>query len=67
MDENYKDNCLVDRRAVSTSNPLVGDPAEFVDDEVEFRLFICPSCGTQIENEIAVATDPIIKDVEIVT
>ena len=65
-DENYKDNCLVERRPVSTSNPLVGDPAVFVDDEVEFRLFHCPGCGTQIENEIAVSTDPILKDVEIV-
>lgn len=66
-DENYKDNCLVDTRAVSTSNPLVGDPAEFVDDEVQFRLFLCPGCGTQIENEIAVSTDPILRDIEIVS
>jgi len=66
-DENYKENCLIDTREVSASNPLVGDPSEFIDDEVQFRLFICPGCGTQIENEIAVSIDPILKDIEIVT
>ena len=49
-------------RPVSDSNPLIGDPSLFVDDPVEFRLFCCPGCGTLIENEIAVATDPILRD-----
>ena len=62
LDENYKLACLQDVRPVSDSNPLIGDPSLFVDDPVEFRLFCCPGCGTLIENEIAVATDPILRD-----
>ena len=62
LDENYKLVCLQDVRPVSDSNPLIGDPSLFVDDPVEFRLFCCPGCGTLIENEIAVATDPILRD-----
>lgn len=63
---NYKEHCLKDVREVSDSNPLVGDPSLFVDDPVEFRIFLCPGCGMQMENEIAVSTDPLLKDVEIV-
>ncbi len=65
LDENYKDQCLIDRRAVSTANPLIGEAARFIDDEAQFRLFVCPGCGTQIDNEIAVATDPILRDIEV--
>ena len=65
LDGNYKLACLQDVRPVSDSNPLIGDPALFVDDAVEFRLFYCPGCGAQIENEIAVATDPILRDMAI--
>jgi len=52
---------------VQTCALPICDPSEFIDDEVQFRLFICPGCGTQIENEIAVSIDPILKDIEIVT
>ena len=65
LDANYKDACLQDVRPVSESNPLIGDPSLFVDDAVEFRLFCCPGCGAQIENEIAVATDPILRDIRV--
>ena len=65
LDANYKDACLQDVRPVSDSNPLIGDPSLFVDDPVEFRLFCCPGCGAQIENEIAVATDPILRDISV--
>lgn len=59
---NYKDGCLHENEAVQQSNPLVGDPANFIDDKVEFRRFFCPGCGAQIENEIAVAGDPVLRD-----
>jgi len=55
--------CIVDRRPIAESNPLVGDPARFIDDDVEFRQFFCPGCGTLIENEIAIARDPILADI----
>jgi N-methylhydantoinase B len=59
---NYKDCCVRENAPVSESNPLVGDPARFIDDAVEFRKFCCPGCGSLIENEIAVASDPPLAD-----
>ena len=31
-----------------------------------FRQFFCPGCGTLIENEIAVAKDPVLRDIEVI-
>jgi N-methylhydantoinase B len=63
--DNYKDVCLREDRPVSDSNPLVGDPGDFIDDAVAFRLFYCPACGSQIDNEIAVDSDPVMRDIEL--
>ncbi|MBT5675022.1 MAG: hypothetical protein HOJ07_04980, partial [Rhodospirillaceae bacterium] len=65
LSDNYKDLCLREDLPVSDSNPLVGDPADFVDDTVSFRLFHCPSCGGHIDNEIAVDSDPVMRDIEL--
>ncbi|MBI5615619.1 MAG: hydantoinase B/oxoprolinase family protein [Gammaproteobacteria bacterium] len=62
---NYKDACLREDLPVSASNPLIGDPARFIDDEVSFRRFHCPCCGAQIDNEIAVSRDPILADIHV--
>ena len=65
LSDNYKDACLRENLPVSDSNPLVGDPKDFIDDAVEFRLFYCPACGSQIDNEIAVESDPVMRDIEL--
>jgi N-methylhydantoinase B len=65
LSANYKDGCLREDSPVSASNPLVGDPRLFVDDDVAFRRFYCPGCGAEIENEIAVERDPPLRDIEI--
>lgn len=62
---NYKDHCLREDHPVSASNPLIGDPLQFIDDPVAFRQFCCPGCGTQIDNEIAVERDPVLCDIAI--
>jgi N-methylhydantoinase B len=62
---NYKDACLREDLPVSASNPLIGDPARFIDDAVSFRRFHCPCCGAQIDNEIAVSRDPILADIHV--
>jgi acetone carboxylase gamma subunit len=33
----------------------------------QFRQFCCPGCGLAIENEIAVAEDPVLHDVQLAT
>ena len=52
---------------IQAANPLVGDPARFIDPLPQFRQFCCPNCGLLIENEIAVAEDPLLRDVEILS
>ena len=61
----YKDGCIREDRHIATSNPLVGEPDRFIDDAVEFRQFWCPGCGALIENEIAVAGDPVLEDLSL--
>ncbi len=62
---NYKDRCIRDDRPVSAANPLIGDPSLYIDDAVAFRQFFCPGCGAEIDNEIAVARDPLLVDITI--
>jgi hypothetical protein len=63
--DNYKDHCLMEVRPVSHAVPLSGDPHRYIDADPEFRQFFCPGCGALIENEIAVSTDPILRDITI--
>ncbi|HEY2337409.1 MAG TPA: acetone carboxylase subunit gamma, partial [Burkholderiales bacterium] len=63
--QNYKERCARSDLPIQASNPLVGDPRRFIDPLPQFRQFCCPSCGTLIENEIAVAEDPLLRDVEL--
>ena len=62
---NYKERCARSDLPIQASNPLVGDPRRFIDPLPQFRQFSCPSCGALIENEIAVAEDPLLRDVEL--
>jgi len=63
VNANYKDGCLREDHPVADSNPLIGDPARFIDDDVTFRQFFCPGCGAQIDNEIAVTKDDVLADI----
>ncbi|MDQ5848044.1 MAG: hydantoinase B/oxoprolinase family protein, partial [Pseudomonadota bacterium] len=63
--DNYKTHCVRNDLPIEAANPIVGDPKRFIDPTPQFRQFCCPGCGLLIENEIAVADDPPLKDVEI--
>jgi len=65
LDENYKLGCNREDRHISASNPLIGEPRDFINDDVEFRQFSCPGCGALIENEVAVAGDPVLRDIDL--
>jgi len=67
VSHNYKDYCVRNDLPIEASNPIVGDPHRFIDPTPHFRQFCCPGCGLLIENEIAVADDPLLKDVEILS
>ena len=65
VSHNYKDGCLREDHPVADSNPLIGDPSRFIDDDVCFRQFFCPGCGAQIDNEIAVTRDEVLADIHV--
>lgn len=59
-EENYKLHALCERKPLQEAGPLVNDPADYVDVDVEFRQFYCPGCGTLLENEVIRADlDPV--------
>ena len=66
MIDNYKDHCIREDNPVSDAVPLSGDPQRFIDAAPLFRQFFCPGCGTLIENEIALATDPLLRDITVI-
>jgi len=63
--ENYKAACVRNDRPIESSNPIVGDSKRFIDPLPRFRQFCCPGCGRLIENEIALADEPLLMDVEV--
>ena len=65
VSRNYKEGCVRLDRPIESSNPIVGDPARFIDPRPQFRQFCCPGCGRLVENEIAVADEPLLVDVEL--
>jgi len=65
LDRNYKAACMRHDHPIEVSNPIVGDPKRFIDPLPRFRQFCCPGCGRLIENEIALADDPLLVDVEL--
>jgi N-methylhydantoinase B len=67
VSHNYKDCCIRNDLPIEACNPIIGDPKRFIDPTPQFRQFCCPGCGLAIENEIAVADDPPLRDIEILS
>ena len=61
----YKEACRRLDLALTEISPLIGDPREFIDDNLQFRLFVCPHTGALIETEIARSVDEPLVDVAI--
>ncbi|WP_198351332.1 hydantoinase B/oxoprolinase family protein [Flavisphingomonas formosensis] len=58
---NYKEGLLVNIAPV-TDIPMVGDPALFIDEPVEFRQYCCPGCQTQMATDVMCAREPIFAE-----
>jgi len=65
LGDNYKDRCVRRESDISTANPNIGDYRRYIDDTPVFRQFFCPGCGALIENEVARANDPVLRDIEL--
>ena len=63
--ENYKQQCALAERDIAAANPNIGDWRRYIDDRPVFRQFCCPGCGGLVENEVARADDPLLRDIEL--
>ena len=63
--DNYKDHCIREDNPITHAVPLAGDPHRYIDADPVFRQFFCPGCGALIENEVALATEPVLRDIEV--
>lgn len=63
--QNYKKHVLYETMPMEEGGPLMNDPSEYVDEEMEFRKYYCPGCGTLLENEVILADLEPIHDREL--
>ena len=65
LKENYKLNLVRRDNDIQAANPLIVDPKLFIDPEVVFRQYFCPSCAVQIETEVLLASSEPVWDKEL--
>jgi N-methylhydantoinase B len=53
--KNYKLLLVRKDNDIREANPLLVDPKIFIDPDVQFRQYFCPSCATQVETEVILA------------
>lgn len=63
--ENYKLYCAMTEQPITAVNQYVLDPKVYVDDEIVFRSYACPSCGLLLQTELARPTDPPLWDTQL--
>ena len=66
IEDNYKLGCNREDRHISTFQPAhAASPATSSTTTSSFVSSRAPGCGTLIENEVAVANDPVLRDIEL--
>lgn len=63
--ENVKEHLLVDEGGNEEAGPVYDDPSRFVDEDIVFRKFYCPNCGTMHFTETARAGEEILNEFQI--
>jgi N-methylhydantoinase B len=61
--KSYKMGCARLDLPLTAAHIHIDDPAVFLDDLMEFRLFLCPVTGGIIETEVARHGDPVVRDI----
>jgi N-methylhydantoinase B len=56
-DQNYKEYCASNEETLVLANPYAIDPQIFVDEQLVFRSYACPECGTMLATGIELKTD----------
>ncbi|MDO8210101.1 hydantoinase B/oxoprolinase family protein [Conexibacter sp. CPCC 206217] len=67
-DENYKLAASTLDTSLHELDPSIYiDPATEVDDDVVYRMFLCPDCGVALENELTLRDEPPVWDIQLDT
>jgi N-methylhydantoinase B len=65
IDENLKQSLVVNERPIADAGPYYDDPDRFVSEEMVFREYYCPGCGTRHYVSSARPGDEHLSEVEI--
>lgn len=65
VDENYKEFVACEESGLQDANPLISDPARYIDVEMVLRRYYCPGCGVQLDAEVCRAEDEPLRDIQI--
>jgi N-methylhydantoinase B len=60
--KNYKLQLTRKDNDLRQANPLSVDSKRFIDPEMQFRQYFCPSCAVQVETEVILATSEPVWD-----
>jgi N-methylhydantoinase B len=65
-DESYKEaSARLDTSLSAIDGSIFIDPKSELDDEVVYRQFLCPGCGVALENELTLASEPPVFDLQL--
>lgn len=63
--ENLKESLVVNERPIADAGPWYTDPDRFVSEEVVFREYYCPDCGTRQFASTATPDEDHFSEVEL--
>ncbi len=64
-DKNYKRFVIMKEDSIAAANPDNYDSRQYVDHDVVFRRYYCPSCATQLETEVNLKGEEPVWDIRI--
>lgn len=65
VDGNLKTNLALREREVEDLGDLWIDPSRLLDEDIVFREFLCPGCGTRLTTESCRRDDPIVNEIRL--
>lgn len=65
VNENIKEFLVVQRLPIADAGPYYVEPSRFVSDDMEFREYYCPDCGTLMFTETARPGDEPLSEIEL--
>jgi N-methylhydantoinase B len=65
VDTNYKLQTVMKEGSIQTANPKNLDSRQYVDKDMVFRKFFCPTCATLLETEVNIKGEPPVWDIKI--